>query len=165
MKGRAMSLQRELNMPQPIAHPGHEAVLSIVLAGEMMAKEGDRLLRPFGLTISQFDVLMLLKYQAPEGEINQTQLGQMLLVNRSNVTGLVDRMEQAGWVERNAHGVDRRVKLVRLTATGRKLLDKAEKVYFTRIEEVIGALAPNEYKQLCTLLERLRERMRGADKD
>ena len=85
-----MSLQKELGLPNPLEAPGHEAVLNIVLTGELLAKEGDRLLRPFGLTDSQFNVLMLLKYQVKGGGINQTRLGQMLLVNRSNVTGLVD---------------------------------------------------------------------------
>jgi DNA-binding MarR family transcriptional regulator len=121
-----------------------------------MTKEGDRLLRPLGLTDAQFNILMLLKYQSESGRINQTQLGQMLLVNRSNVTGLVDRMEQAGWVERTAESGDRRVKMVQLTPSGRKLLERAEKAYYLRVDEIMGGLSANEVRQLCRLLERIR---------
>ncbi|MCX7019480.1 MAG: MarR family transcriptional regulator [Candidatus Sumerlaeota bacterium] len=46
----------------------------------------------------------------------------------SNVTGLIDRMEKAGWVERAADTADRRVKRLRLTADGRRLIQRAEEV-------------------------------------
>ena len=155
-----MSLQKELGLPNPITHSGHEAVMSIVLSGAMIAKEGDRLLRSFALTDSQFNILMLLKYQVEKGEINQTRLGQMLLVNRSNVTGLIDRMEKAGWVERVGESGDRRVKRIKVTAAGRRLVERAEKVYFTRVEQVMGTLNADERCKLCQMLERLREKIR-----
>jgi DNA-binding MarR family transcriptional regulator len=151
-----MSIQQELGLLRPIEIPGHEALINTVLTGSMMTKEGDRLLRPLGLTDAQFNILMLLKYQSESGRINQTQLGQMLLVNRSNVTGLVDRMEQAGWVERTAESGDRRVKMVQLTPSGRKLLERAEKAYYLRVDEIMGGLSANEVRQLCRLLERIR---------
>ena len=49
-----MGLQQELGFIEPISGSGHEAIMSIVLTGVMLAKEGDRLFRPFGLTDSQF---------------------------------------------------------------------------------------------------------------
>lgn len=152
-----MSLQNELNFPNPFDNLPQEAVLSIVLTGNMLAKEGHRILRPLRLTDSQFNVLMLLKYQSEDGEMNQTTIGNMLLVNRSNVTGLIDRMEQAGWVHRRAVVGDRRVNQVQLTKTGRDLLEKAEAVYFTRIEEVMGKLSKKDQKLVCSLLERIRK--------
>jgi DNA-binding MarR family transcriptional regulator len=155
-----MSLESELSLLHPIQNPAHAATISLVLTGELFAKEGDRLLRPFGLTDSQFNVLMLLKYQTDREGINQTQLGRMLLVNRSNVTGLIDRMEQAGWVSRRDQADDRRVKLVALTPAGRKLLDRAEKVYFERVDKVVGTLKAGELQTLCSMLETLRARLR-----
>jgi DNA-binding MarR family transcriptional regulator len=155
-----MSLEHDLGLPNPIAHDGHAAILSIVLTAAMLSKEGDRLLRPCGVTDSQFNVLMLLKYQTPDGEINQTKLGRMLLVNRSNVTGLIDRMEQAGWVRRQADPVDRRVKMVMLTDAGRQALIQAEKLYFERLDWLLSEMSESSLQQLCRALERLRQRMR-----
>ena len=154
-----MALEDELQLPNTIANPRHGAIVGMVLTGAMLSKEGDRLFRPFGLTESQFNILMLLKHQSEGGRINQTQLGQMLLVNRSNITGLVDRMEQAGWVERRAEEGDRRVKMVQLTANGRRLLEKAEKAYYTRIEYLLSDVSPAELKQLSRILERVRARI------
>ena len=160
-----MSLQRELDLPNPIQTRAHEAALNVVFTASMFAREAYLLLRPYGLTDSQFNVLHLLRYQSgPDGTLNQTRLGSMLLVNRSNVTGLIDRMEQAGWVERMDDPGDRRVKLVRLTAAGRRLLDRADKAYEVRVAEVIGALSGSEQAELCRLLERVRRPL-GAGKE
>lgn len=154
-----MTLQRELGLPFPIEDPAHEAVMNIVLTGEMLAKEGQRIFRPLGLTDSQFNVLIILKYQTDDEGITQTELGQRLLVNRSNVTGLIDRMEQAGWVSRKDMAGDRRVNKVLLTREGRSLLDKAEAVYYKRIQAVMGKLPAKDIKSICTILERLRRNL------
>ncbi|RJP30169.1 MAG: MarR family transcriptional regulator [Candidatus Omnitrophota bacterium] len=156
-----MSLAKELGFRHPIGQTAQEAVLNIVLTGALLSKEGDRLFRPMGLTDAQFNVLMLLKYQSENGEMNQTALGSMLLVNRSNVTGLIDRMEQAGWVKRTAQTDDRRVNLVRITAAGLEILEQAENVYFQRLEEVMSDLNDKERYQLCNALERIRAKLAG----
>lgn len=156
-----MAIHDELGYREPVGHAGHEAVLNIVLTTNMINKEADRLLRPHGLTESQFNVLMLLKYQAENGGgLNQTQLGRMLLVNRSNVTGLVDRMEQNGWVERLATTGDRRVNQVRITQEGRALLDKVEPLYYPSIDEAMGGLSEDERLELTRMLELIRSRLR-----
>ena len=152
-----MDLQQELGLPNPIQNPQHETLMGIVLTGAILTKEGDRLLSAFGLTDSQFNVLMLLRYQTEDGQLNQTQLGRMLLVNRSNVTGLVDRMEKAGWVQRVAKSGDRRVKQIKLTPPGRRLVERAEKSYFQRIDEVFGVIGPEEQVETRRLLARIRQ--------
>jgi len=159
-----MSLQKELGFVNPMANRGHEALLNIVLTGTLLTKEADRLLRPLGLTDAQFNVLMLLKYQSRGGQMNQTHLGGMLLVNRSNVTGLIDRMEKAGWVERGADAGDRRVNMLRLTAAGRRIVERGEKAYFRWIERLSGASSEDEQSRLCRLLEQVRLRLRGEEK-
>lgn len=151
-----MPLQQELDLLHPVENPEHEAALNIVLTGEMLAKEADRVLKPFRLTQAQFNILMLLRFQTEKGEVSQTRLGRMLLVNRSNVTGLVDRMERDGWVQRVAEAGDRRVKKVRISDGGRKLCEKAAKVYFTRIEEILGSLGAGGVKELCRKLDDIR---------
>lgn len=155
-----MSLREELGLPNPIEHPSHEALMGLVLTGTLLAKEGDAILRPSGLTSSQFNVLMTLAYQSPGGVLSQTQMGRMLLVNRANVTGLVDRMERAGWVARGTHGADRRVNMVRITPAGRKLLNAAERAYFARVEEVMSAVGEEERARLCRSLDKIRGKVR-----
>ena len=155
-----MALRDELGLPSPIRHPAHEALLGLVVTAGLLSKEGDRLLRPLGLTDSQFNVLVLLGFQSKEGALDQSTLGRMLVVNRSNVTGLVDRMERAGRVERAADASDRRVKRVRLTAEGRRLLAAADRRYEARVHEVMGALSEREREMLVRTLEKIRAALR-----
>ena len=156
MKGYKMSLKEELGLKRPFIHRGHEALLNILMTGEMLAKEGSRVLAPIGITEAQFNVLMLLAFQSDEGRMNQTELGNMLLVNRSNVTGLIDRMEKAGFVRRIPDPDDRRVNLVELTAGGRVVLERARKIYYNRIDEIMGTLPAGEQERLCRIMEAVR---------
>lgn len=152
-----MSLKEELRFTHPIEGYSHEAILNIMYTGKLIEKEAYRILRPLGLTDSQFNVMMLLKYQTENGESDQTRLGDMLLVNRSNMTGLIDRMEQAGWVERFADATDRRVNRVRLTKAGNDLLEKAEVLYNQSIATIMQHVSDDESKRLCRSLERVRK--------
>ena len=75
--------------------------------------------REFDLMPPQQMVLGLLDKPQPMGE-----LAQQMHCDSSNITGIVDRLEERGLVERGAAEGDRRVKLVALTAEGRKLRDE-----------------------------------------
>jgi hypothetical protein len=80
-----MSLQKELGLPNPITDSAHEAIMNIVLTGEILAKEGQRIFRPLGLTDSSQRV-KLLRFKRRRWDY-PTELGERC-VNRSNVTGL-----------------------------------------------------------------------------
>jgi len=157
-----MGLQEELGLKKPFMHRGHEALLNILMTGELLAKEGRRVLAPFGITEAQFNVLMLLVFQSAEGRMNQTELGSMLLVNRSNVTGLIDRMEKAGLVRRNADPTDRRVNLIELTPGGRAVFDRARIVYYDRINDIMDNLTVDDQVRLCSLMETIRMNLAEA---
>lgn len=151
-----MSLHEALGFIHPFENPAHEALLDVVYTGLVLQKEGYQILRPFKLTDSQFNVLMLLYYQTEDGSMNQTRLGDMLLVNRSNVTGLVDRLEKSGWVKRLDDPNDRRVKLIKLTPEGEKILSQAEKVYTSEVIQTMSSFSEKERKLLARLLEKIR---------
>ena len=151
-----MGLREELGFTRPVESAAHEVALNILVTANLLAKEGERLVAPAGVTEAQFNVLMLLKHQSEGGSLDQTALGRMLVVNRSNVTGLVDRMEKVGLVVRSPDPSDRRVKRVSLTAKGRRVAEAAEGPYFDRVEEVLGTLGAEERVRLVRALEKLR---------
>lgn len=91
---------------------------------------------PWDLSPSQFNVLNLL-YGLPEG-LSQTDVGRQLIVHRSNVTGLVDRLEKRGLVKRRALAGDRRVYQVVLTAEGSRVMEEVLPLYHRNAEEVWG---------------------------
>ncbi len=154
-----MNLKKELNSSRSFSTSEHEMGLNIILTGTLIAKEGDRILRPYGLTDSQFQILALLRDKAKNSAMTQTELGNILLVNRSNITGLIDRMEKAGWVKRKPDTKDRRVNKVSLTRKGQSVLTKAEKTYQKRMADLIGSMSKRDYQQLAKSLLKLRDKI------
>jgi DNA-binding MarR family transcriptional regulator len=130
-------------------------IVAVLSTADAFLRESQRLFRPLGLTGAQFNVLNLLA-GASEG-ISQRELGDRLLVDRSNVTGLLDRMEKADWVRRTDHPVDRRVYLVRLTPAGRALWTKADEVYREVVAQVTAGLSAKQMSECTELLARLEQ--------
>lgn len=81
-----------------------------------------RTLDPFGLRMLSFSALTVV---ARHPDITQTQLGQALSVERSNVAVLLDGLEEAGLVTRNPVPGNRRAHALRATLKGRRLADRA----------------------------------------
>lgn len=77
-----------------------------------------------GLPLGSFEVLVQLA-SAPDGQLKMVELAQSLLLSKSGVTRLVDRMEGAGLVTRGACATDRRIVYAMLTPEGRAALRDA----------------------------------------
>jgi MarR family transcriptional regulator, lower aerobic nicotinate degradation pathway regulator len=129
-------------------------------AGFLIAKAHQRLfacfrdeLAPFGITPPQFALLAFLWKQ--DG-LSQVELSDKTAVDRTTISGLVDRLQKSGLVVRRPHPEDRRACLVHLTAPGKALEERLTPVAL-RVRGRIGAdLGPGEYDQLCQLLNKLR---------
>ena len=81
----------------------------------------DQLMRPLGVTRSQWSVLSALSRGDGEGMM-QADLARLLEVGKVTVGGLVDRLEATGHVERRADAVDRRAKRVFITEQGYEMI-------------------------------------------
>lgn len=137
-------------MPAPSAL---ELTTAVVAAADALLRESQRLFRPHGLSAAQFNVLNVLA-AAPDG-LSQRQLGDVLVVDRSNVTGLLDRMGEAGWVRRSDDPADRRVYRVTLTPAGRKLWAKVEPRYRAVAAQVAGGVSASGRTQCLAALKHM----------
>ena len=152
-----MALQHELGLRRPITFLQHEALLNVYYTASCLKKKADQFFAPFGLTDVQFNLMMLVRHQSSDEEgLSQARLSSMMLVNRANITSLVDRMEKGGMVERTDSPTDRRYYIVRLTAKGRKLLDEVEPLYAKEVRKVMAVLKDPDQKKLTAMLERIR---------
>ena len=157
-----MTLSEELGFPRGISHEDHEALLNILFTGEALKKESTRLFEPLGITAPQFNVLILLLVQTKDGAMSQSDLGRMLTVNRSNVTGLVDRLEKLGMVERVLDNGDRRVNRVALTPKGREIAQKAQDLYLGRVHTIMKVLGRDQWNAISASLTRIRKQMKST---
>lgn len=152
-----MTLKQELKLKKGFKLLEHEAVLNIYFTATLLKKQADAFFKTLGLTDVQFNVLMLLHYQAENNEgLSQAQLGEMMLVNRANITTLIDRMEKANLVIRTSVSNDRRTNIIKLTANGKKLFAKAEPLYAQQVKEMITGFNQAEQKNLIVSLEKVR---------
>jgi DNA-binding MarR family transcriptional regulator len=156
-KDGTISIEEEIGFRKPITLPPHKVLLSIYHTASRLRRKAGEFLRPFGLTDVQFNLLMLLQHQSdPGGGLSQAQLGSMMLVNRADITSLIDRMEKANLVARTATPSDRRCNIIHLTDRGRQLLAQIEPLYAKEVKRVIASLSDKEQAKMMQALEKVR---------
>lgn len=121
--------------------------------GELKCITSERLVRQ-GISMSQLHVMHLLE---SHGDMPMSRLAEMLDVSDSNATGLIDRVEERGFVERLRVATDRRMVMVQLTPAGRQLLDEIETVREGILSQVLDQLQPSQLNGVATALRDLRE--------
>jgi DNA-binding MarR family transcriptional regulator len=105
------------------------------------------------LSPSQFNVLNLLHLN-PDG-LSQTDLSRQLIMHRSNLTGLVDRLEKRGLVARREVAADRRAYSVVLTAVGTRLLREILPRYYEEAARVWDRLPARRAAELIADLQQV----------
>jgi DNA-binding MarR family transcriptional regulator len=139
--------------------PRYEALLQLLRTADTVWDASRIFFERWDLSPSQFNVLNALDLN-PKG-ISQTDLSKHLIMHRSNVTGLVDRLEKRGLVERKDVAGDRRAYRVVLTAAGAVLLKEILPRYYEGAERLWGELADG---RLAGLTMDLQQVARNAEK-
>jgi len=129
------------------------------LMARMQAAISDRL-RQIGISIPQCDVLTTLSEQ--EG-VSQQQLAERLYVTKGNISGLLDRLEEAGFVERRAAASDRRQYSIHLTESGRAMAERAIAVQYKWIASTVGRMTEADLEALETQVVALRDIVRQQE--
>ena len=154
-----MALENDLRLNKSIKSSVHRALLNIYYTASCLKKFADVFFKPFGLTDVQFNVMMLLGYQSgSEGGLSQAQLSDMMMVNRANITTLIDRMEKANLVVRTAAAKDRRYNIIKMTTKGKKLFAKVEPLYSRQVQKLMNVLKESDQKALIKTLGKLRSK-------
>ena len=109
-------------------------------------------LEKLDLTPPQFYVLATLGYT---GGLAFSDIGKKMMVTVSNLTGIVDRLEEKGLVVRERDANDRRVVHVRLTERGAKVYKGAIPLFEKSIAQFFSLLDKSEQKELASLLRKL----------
>lgn len=117
-------------------------------------------IRKLGLSIPQFDLLSTLTEQ--EG-ISQSELAERLYVTKGNVSGLVDRLVQAGLVERRAIAGDRRSYAMHLTPEGRRLAEAGIASQRDFVASTLGKLESGDLAELDRLVLLWRDLARAIE--
>jgi len=119
--------------------PGDDAALRVWAAflrthAALVDPLETELLEAAGLPLAWYDVLAQLA-SAPEGRLRMQELAAAIVLSKSGLTRLVDRLEHAGLVTRVSCPSDRRGTFAAITATGRRALGKAQPSHARGVRE------------------------------
>jgi DNA-binding MarR family transcriptional regulator len=149
--------------PEPLSDQQFEAWKAFLRAQAGLIRTLDReLVAEQGLPITFFDVLAQLS--AAGGRLRMSELADAVLLSRSGVTRLVDRMVRAGLVRREQCPEDRRALYATLTPEGEEALAQALPVHIAGIARHFGRhLSDEEAKTLAAALNRMVTSPEGED--
>ncbi|MDH4202581.1 MAG: MarR family transcriptional regulator [Phycisphaerae bacterium] len=153
-----MGLKEELKLRKDFISVAHEALLNLYYTSICLKKHAADFLSSYELTDVQFNLMMLIKYHGGDEGLSQARLSEMMMVNRANITGLVDRLEKISMVQRSP-AEDRRYNMIQLTPKGLKLLDKANPPYDEEVRKAMSVLTKADLKQLISACEKLRKNL------
>jgi DNA-binding MarR family transcriptional regulator len=154
-------LQHELKKKRPFESSEEEAALSIVRTSDRLQIRFARLMREHGLTPSQYNILRILRGEGKPLPILEIASRTVAVV--PGITGLIDRLEKAGFVNRLRCAKDRRVIYVALTEHGVATLAGLDEPLLALHRKLLGHLSAAELKELIRLLEKLREPWTATD--
>ncbi len=151
---------QEMGFKPPMEWQSDAVVYSIGRTANLLVRELAAVYQRFGLTVASFNLLMLLKHGADPDSFSQQALGQRLVVSPSDMTGLIDRLEQKGWVRRQP-GKDRRSKRLEITPKGAKLLDEVWPQHKAALQRCISPLSKSEAQAVVRGLAHMRQALEG----
>lgn len=118
-------------------------------------------IRKMGLTQPQFDVIATL---GNTPGMNFRKLGENTLITKGTLTGVVDRLERSGLVQRTPGKHDRRTAIVTLTAAGEAIFEKYFLPHVTVLDGLFKGFSNADFDAAQALLSRMRDRFQGVRK-
>ena len=156
IEGVASSLRKELRQSRPFQGAEHEAFLSVVRTAAVLSDELEQILKPEGVTLAQYNVLRILRGAEPDG-LCRNEVRDRMLTRMPDMTRLLDRMENAGLVQRTRSESDRRLVTTRITKQALAVLDRVEDSVGEEHRQRFRSLSKAELRTLIEILNRVRE--------
>lgn len=149
--GPSAPLAAALRQTRPFSSPESAAYLAVLRVASRFEQEMSDLLRPYGITPTQYNGLRILRGGGATGLTCGGVLDR-LVTRDPDITRLLDRLEKLGLVTRTRDSEDRRVVISRITAAGLELLEKLDAPVNELHRSQLAVLGPDELQQLTQLL-------------
>lgn len=145
------TLQDEIKQTKPFRTLQQEAQLNMVRTANILSDAFEQMLKPHGITGTQYNVLRILRGAEPDG-LCRNEVSQRLLNRMPDATRLLDRMEEAGLVTRERSTTDRRLVTTRITRKGRQIVDSLDDAADEQHEKALGHMTEQQLRTLIKLL-------------
>jgi DNA-binding MarR family transcriptional regulator len=148
-------LQAEIQQTKGFRSLEEEVMLNLERTVDTLSRSFEALLKPFGLTPTQYNVLRILRGAGKAG-LMCSQTAERMITRDPDITRLLDRLEKRGLIRRARDPRDRRVVLTSITPAGLKLLEPLDDAVDHLHRRQLGHLSPVKLRTLRTLLEEAR---------
>ena len=149
----AAHLQHALKKKRPFESAAQEVTLALLRTSDRLQIRFARLFRGHGVTPAQYNILRILRGEGKPLPILEIASRTVTVV--PGITGLVDRLQQSGLVERIRCEEDRRVVYVAVTPKGMDTLAALDVPVLELHEQLLGHLHQQELKELGRLLDKV----------
>jgi MarR family transcriptional regulator, organic hydroperoxide resistance regulator len=151
----ARGLQAELKQNIPFSSREQEAYLALLRTADALQTQVEAWLKEFGLTGTQYNALRILRGAEPGG-LPCREIGERMITHDPDITRLLNRLEDRGFVKRTRAKNDRRVICGKITPAGLKLLRAMDSPLEKRGREMLRHVGQEKLKDLIELLELVR---------
>ncbi len=149
-------LKREIKQRRPFRSIQEEVVLALIRTADLVALPIAEVLRDAKLSLSQYNVLRILRGAGVEG-LPCGEIAERMVRRDPDLTRLLDRLEARGLVRRARGTRDRRVVLASITDAALALLDTLDEPMETRIRSELAHVPAARLRTLLDILEEIRE--------
>jgi DNA-binding MarR family transcriptional regulator len=149
-------LKEEIKQNKPFSGLEQEALLNLQRTAGQVIHSTQQLLKEYGLTGSQYNVLRILRGAGPDG-LRCAEIGERMLTQDPDITRLLERLLRQGLIERRRDAKDRRVIHSRIGPEGLRLLKELDPVVDRASRSMLGHMNPQKLELLIDLLEEARQ--------
>ena len=154
-KVRASAVQVEIGQSRPFRSTGQEATVALLRTASVISRIMSRIVEPYGLSLAQYNALRIIRGAGSAG-IPTLAIRERMLDQGTTITRLLDKLEAAGFIERERSLPDRRQVICRATLEGKALLDEVNPLIDDADDEVMASLTPRQLEQFIELLDDIR---------
>ena len=148
-------IQAELKQTKPFRNVEQEAFLAIARTADEMQSRATEMLKPYGISPTQFNVLRILRGAEPKGH-KCGEIGDRMITRDPDITRLLDRLEKRGLISRCRETEDRRMVMARITPEGLKVLGRLDTPVVETHRKQMGHLGKERLRALAELLDAAR---------
>ena len=148
-------LEKELKQTKPFTSNEEAVMLSILVTAEHVRARGAELFKTKDLTHPQYNVLRILRGTGAVG-LSCREIGDRMITRDSDITRMLDRLENRGLINRERQEDDRRVVLVFISESGLELLRELDGPVTEMNKATLGHLKQDELETLSRLLKKAR---------
>lgn len=149
-------LVNDLQPAKPFRHLEEELFLNIQRTADAMLQEMVDVLRPFGLSPTQYNVLRILRSAGDSG-VTCKDIGARMIARDPDITRLLDRLERRNLLTRNRAKEDRRFVAIRITPGGLELLRELDAPIERKQLALMQHMGKEQLHSTVELLEQLRD--------